>query len=155
MGKLELIHRLKRALIIQALKKDLGQDFSVWVSKRVSIEMPINLLELFYDIHDSGDEVFPNLLKAVESLPLTILMPNNTKATLQLSLETFTRRLRRTKIPCWCCGRLLYKYSGATGSDKLICLLGKRVQEPCKYCGPAICRGDREDGNCKGKGIDR
>ena len=153
MGKQELIHRLERALSIQALKKYLGgqQDFSVSIAEGASVEVPINLLELFYDIHDSGDEVFPNLLKAVESLPLTILMPNNTKATLQLSLETFTRRLRRTKIPCWCCGRLLW----ATRSGKPICLLGKRVQEPCKYCGPAICRGDREDGNCKGKGIDR
>ena len=147
MGKLELIHRLKRALIIQALKKDLGQDFSVWVSKRVSIEMPINLLELFYDMFNSGDEVVPNLLKAVGPLPLKILGPD-TEITLQLSLETLTRLFRRTKIPCWCCGRLLW----ATRSDELICFLGKRVQEPCKYCGQTICR---EDGNCKGKGLGR
>jgi len=151
-GKLELIQRLRRALSIQALKKVSGQYFRALIKEGVSVEMPINLLVPYYDILNSGDEVFPNLLKVVGHLPLRILMPDNTEATISLSLEIFTKMCRRTKVPCWCCGRLLYKYLWAHKSDNLICLGGRRVREPCKYLRQTICR---EDGNCKGKGLGR
>ncbi len=75
---------------------------------------------------DISGEILPQLMKKREKIYInyknfTITFPN---------IDEFKKMFELTDIPCYCCGRALYRHR-MNGFNYLVCLGGPVVAKPC------------------------
>lgn len=88
-----------------------------------------------YDKIDYRGNVIKQLIEQSNGLVMDF---GEFKATFT-TYENFLLIFEETDIPCWCCGRALFRIRG---SDYLKCYTGKLIGTPC----------DQEVGSCNHKG---